>query len=727
MVAETQLAILIRLKDEASAGLQKFNTQLKANQKELEKTKLAWGAIAKVATAVGVAIVGSMGLMVRAAEEERISQAKLANMLNNVGVAYSEVRKELEASMATTARKTGISDEKQRDALSQLIMTTGNYKRSTDALSVALDLSAARGIDATSAAWTLGKAMAGNTTMLKRYGIVVKDNASAEEVLIAVNNAVGGSAKAMASPFAILKDQMSELGETIGKVLLPALSWFVGMVTKLLSPIRWLVEHTGAFGKGLVFLTAALGAAALGVGAFAAAMYAGMIPALIAGAAAAAAFVAPLLPFIAIGAAVGGAIYGIVKGIQWLSHHFSTSGKEAKKAADQVRGLKKEIADLNTAIIDETNNQEKAKAELTDLQKEYDWIQLSMGGYRDTVLDLNKAIETNKRAQQTQQDIIDASVEAVKQYESALSDAKRALEGLSNVRLPGMQASEDAIQAINEELDQLALKSLKGGLTKADKQRIADLEKQRDILEAQAKVDFGPQLYDLKEAVETAEGANVETPFQDAMSQVGYWSGEITRLTGLYDAATVTLTGQTTALGGLTTELEGYEGRLQAIYDLINLQLAPLDEQIFQKQSEIHGYDVIIKTKEDEIAARQKELEALQAQIAAAKEAAKAESAWTKAATAPTVLPISPTGNAWQTAGSAPLTGFQHGGIVTRPTLGLVGEAGPEAVVPLSRGGVGSTNITVNVQGSVIAERDLTSAIREQLLKIKGRNYNTGL
>jgi hypothetical protein len=36
------------------------------------------------------------------------------------------------------------------------------------------------------------------------------------------------------------------------------------------------------------------------------------------------------------------------------------------------------------------------------------------------------------------------------------------------------------------------------------------------------------------------------------------------------------------------------------------------------------------------------------------------------------------------------------GGIVTSPTLALIGEAGPEAVVPLGRGGIGSTVININ-------------------------------
>ena len=41
------------------------------------------------------------------------------------------------------------------------------------------------------------------------------------------------------------------------------------------------------------------------------------------------------------------------------------------------------------------------------------------------------------------------------------------------------------------------------------------------------------------------------------------------------------------------------------------------------------------------------------------------------------------------------------GGIVTGPTLALIGEAGPEAVVPLDRmGGMGGNNVTINVQGA---------------------------
>jgi hypothetical protein len=60
------------------------------------------------------------------------------------------------------------------------------------------------------------------------------------------------------------------------------------------------------------------------------------------------------------------------------------------------------------------------------------------------------------------------------------------------------------------------------------------------------------------------------------------------------------------------------------------------------------------------------------------------------------------------------------GGIVTSPTLSLIGEAGPEAVIPLSKmGAMGGSNITINVGGSVISEGDLVAVIRDQLLGLQ--------
>ena len=62
-------------------------------------------------------------------------------------------------------------------------------------------------------------------------------------------------------------------------------------------------------------------------------------------------------------------------------------------------------------------------------------------------------------------------------------------------------------------------------------------------------------------------------------------------------------------------------------------------------------------------------------------------------------------------------------GIVDSPTLALIGESGPEAVIPLGKGGMGgSTTVNVNVAGSVLTESEIGEIVQEQLLRIQGRN-----
>jgi hypothetical protein len=67
------------------------------------------------------------------------------------------------------------------------------------------------------------------------------------------------------------------------------------------------------------------------------------------------------------------------------------------------------------------------------------------------------------------------------------------------------------------------------------------------------------------------------------------------------------------------------------------------------------------------------------------------------------------------------------GGLVNSPTLAMIGEAGPEAVIPLSKMNAMSSgiNVTINVTGSVVQERDLAVTVRDniaQLMRQRGLN-----
>jgi hypothetical protein len=59
-----------------------------------------------------------------------------------------------------------------------------------------------------------------------------------------------------------------------------------------------------------------------------------------------------------------------------------------------------------------------------------------------------------------------------------------------------------------------------------------------------------------------------------------------------------------------------------------------------------------------------------------------------------------------------------EGGIVNSPTAALIGEAGPEAVIPLNRmGTMGGSTVNIVVNGSVTSEGDLVNAIRNAILQ----------
>ena len=60
--------------------------------------------------------------------------------------------------------------------------------------------------------------------------------------------------------------------------------------------------------------------------------------------------------------------------------------------------------------------------------------------------------------------------------------------------------------------------------------------------------------------------------------------------------------------------------------------------------------------------------------------------------------------------GGIDIPGFADGGIVTRPTLAMVGEKGPEAIVPLGRGG-GVGGVTVNVTGGLSTSAEIGQAV----------------
>ena len=68
------------------------------------------------------------------------------------------------------------------------------------------------------------------------------------------------------------------------------------------------------------------------------------------------------------------------------------------------------------------------------------------------------------------------------------------------------------------------------------------------------------------------------------------------------------------------------------------------------------------------------------------------------------------------------------GGIVNRATLAVIGEAGPEAVIPLDRAGMGGVTVNVTVNGALLGSSvpEVAQTIRRELLRVQARNGTLG-
>ncbi len=74
--------------------------------------------------------------------------------------------------------------------------------------------------------------------------------------------------------------------------------------------------------------------------------------------------------------------------------------------------------------------------------------------------------------------------------------------------------------------------------------------------------------------------------------------------------------------------------------------------------------------------------------------------------------------------------GYASGGIVTRPTLAMVGEAGPEAIIPLSSGGMGNTTLNFNIgtwMGDEVGIRRLSQTVLTYIREDLRRGVTSGV
>jgi hypothetical protein len=247
-------------------GIDKAIKEFKQLETVGEKAQFAIKKAAVPAAAALTAVAGALGLAAKAAAEDEQQQAILANTMQNVVGATDATVAATEDMISAMSRATGTADSELRPAFSALLVGTKNVGEATDALSLAQDISAATGNNLATVSDALAKAYAGNMKGLAALSPemkgMIKDGASLDEVMLALNDNFGGaaarSAETAAGKFKILKNSLAETQESIGAALLPVLQ-------KVLPYLQAMADWAQRNPKAFMIIAGAISAVAAAI------------------------------------------------------------------------------------------------------------------------------------------------------------------------------------------------------------------------------------------------------------------------------------------------------------------------------------------------------------------------------------------------------------------------------------------------------------------------------
>jgi len=230
----------------AGIGTEAGKTQSKFSQ----LTGGAKALVAGFAAVVGTKIVSFLGDAAAAAAEDQKAQDLLALAIKNSTDATQLDITATEDWIKQTSLASGVADDELRPALGNLVRATGDLEEAQDLLSVAMDISAAKGIPVETIATAIGKAAGGAVGPLGRLGIAIKDadgkTLSFEDAMAEAARTMGGAvAKAAETDEGKLRRlavAADEAKETFGAALLPVLSEMMETGSDLANIMGFLTE-----------------------------------------------------------------------------------------------------------------------------------------------------------------------------------------------------------------------------------------------------------------------------------------------------------------------------------------------------------------------------------------------------------------------------------------------------------------------------------------------------
>lgn len=215
-----------------------------------------------VAAAASAAFAAKVGVdAVRAAMEDQKSQALLASTLRNTVGATDAAIASTEQYITALQKEVSVSDDELRPALATLARATGDVTSAQALLGTALNVSAGTGKDLQSVSLALSKAVNGNLGALTRLGIPLDANIikskDFNKALGVLNDTFKDQADVRAKTLEFRLKGLSiaygEILETLGYALLPVIEQFAGVIqTQVLPQLEaWISANKDRLAAGL--------------------------------------------------------------------------------------------------------------------------------------------------------------------------------------------------------------------------------------------------------------------------------------------------------------------------------------------------------------------------------------------------------------------------------------------------------------------------------------------
>ena len=732
-----QIEILVKANaDGAKKAFGSLTEQIAANRK-----KIGMGL-----TGIGAGITGLAALSIKAAQEEAIGISKLDQALKNVGTSYDSNKASIEEVISATQRKTNFGDEEQREVLTKLVTVLGDEEKALKALPAVLDASAASGKSAGTVAETMSKFLGGLANTSDAVGLSVDKSANFTERLGAVMEKVGGQAEATSDPFIQFKNRTGDLSQEFGKVLLPIMADLAGLLDKLTQKVISFTEKHPNLTKWLGIGAAAFGAIALVVGPLLL-----ILPGL-------------AMAFTAVGVAVNLALGPV--GLIVLTVAAVTAGVILLwKNWDSVWGKIKQLTQTVVNFVIELMNKltivwREQIGFILDMVSKLITLGSKLPFVGDKFKDAARAIEEFSDKLDQGIPTIDLTSDKTDKMGEAFNEADRTIETANR----GITDSTDRMaDDVGAALDETIVK------------RISTADLLKEIQTSQTKAAFEAEQERLKDV---REAFNEQVRITETKTKAINDSWDQYRLDN--DATMLALKDAQMGFGDVMEELAlkhdltldqmSEQLRLAGVKngDLAGLMSSRWGDEVNQQLIDGARLTDGLLLEADRLAQRRLEIESasfseLESMIRANNKAL--EDARNKAALQsvgvlgqlqgaltgePTHIAddviqagldqaakvSAPRSNAaiFSSAGSDLMAAYNaqfmaKGGIVTRPTLAMIGESGPEAVIPLGRGGGGgSMNVTVNIaEGAIVGVDDLTDTIAQTVRDVAERGGFRGV